>query len=153
MANTKKKKVIRNRAELMADLNKSKDFRDKMAFVKTTFYPSLLLASKSIDDAQFFLASLSTMMMQKFLDLMKEKKFVELGLVDILDPQDPKHGELSAMLDLFKDMSVFDAKTLIEGMKQEIQLFINEELKGRALDTLETKWIDELPTGSNSGHK
>ncbi len=145
MKTKKGKRVIRTREQLVKELKKSKDFVEKMAFVKGQFYPALMLASKSIDDAQFFLTSLSTMMMQKFLDLMKEKKFIDLGLTEILDPQDPKHAELAATLDLFKEMSVFDAKTLIEGMKQEIQMFINEELKGRPLGTLKTNWIDESP--------
>lgn len=139
----KKKRLVKSREQILAELQKSQDFNVKMAFVKDKFYPALIEASRSVDDAQSFLASLSTMMMQKFLGMMKEKKFVELGLADILDPKDDKYEKLIEMLDLFKDMTVFDAKELIEGMKQEIQLFINEELKDRKLDSLKTSWIDD----------
>jgi len=150
----KKKRLVRNREQILADLRKSKEFNEKMDFVKNKFYPALIDASRSIDDAQSFISSLSTMMMQKFLGIMKEKKFSELGLKDILDPSDDKHDNLAAMLDLFSDMTVFDAKEIIEGMKQEITLFINEELKGRTLDTLKPKWIDdEVQSNSNSGRK
>ena len=139
----KKKRLVKNREEVLKDLQKSQDFRNKMIFVKNKFYPALIEASRSIDDANSFLSSLSTMMMQKFLGLMKEKKFADLKLTEILDPKDDKYEPLCAMLDLFKDESVFDAKELIEGMRTEVQLFINEEMKSRSLASLETKWIDE----------
>ncbi len=140
----KKKRITRTREQILHDLQKSSDFNRKMDFVKNKFYPALVDASRNIDDAQTFVASLSTMMMQKFLELMKERKFSDLKLTDILDPKDEKHDSLASMLDLFKDMTVFDAKELIEGMKQEITLFINEEMKGRTLDTLKTSWIDDI---------
>ncbi len=142
MKTNKKKRVVKTREELMADLRKDKNFIEKMKFVREKFYPAVLKSSRNIEDAQTFLSSLATMILQKFLGLMKEKKFNELGLDKILDPKDEKHDALVEMLELFNDMSVFDAKELIEGMKQEIQLFINEEMRTRGLETLKTDWID-----------
>jgi transcriptional regulator of heat shock response len=114
-----------------------------MKFTREVFYPALCNASKNIEDATMFIGSISTVMMEKFLQLMKEKKFSELKLTDSLDPKDEKYNELKEMLDLFNDMSVFDARTYFEGMKSEISLFIQEENKDRPLSDLKTKWLDQ----------
>lgn len=139
----KKKRALRSKEEVLAQLKGNQDFQKKMEFVREKFYPALIKASRSIDDAQSFISSLSTMMMQKFLEVMKDTKFTDLKLVDILDPKDDKYEALKEMLALFDDQNVFDARELIEGMKSEISLFINEELKDRTLDTLKVKWIDQ----------
>ncbi len=134
-------KGIKTREELLADLKKSPDFLKKLKFTKEEFYPQLIKASKSVDDASTFLASISTVMMQKFLEMMKEKKFSDLKLSESLDPKDTKHAELVELLDLFKDDSVFDARDKIEGMKREIDQFINDEMQTRQLSDLKPKWL------------
>lgn len=138
-----KKKIFRKKEEILADLKKNKDFQEKMKFTREVFYPALCNASKNIEDATMFIGSISTVMMEKFLQLMKEKKFSELKLTDSLDTKDEKYNELKEMLDLFNDMSVFDARTYFEGMKSEISLFIQEENKDRPLSDLKTKWLDQ----------
>ncbi len=140
----KKKQVHKTKAELIADLKKNKDWVEKMKFTREVFYPALCNASKNIDDAVSFLGSINSVMMEIFLGFMKEKKFGELDIISKLDKKDSKYTELAEMLALFDDYSVFDAKSLFEGMRTEIQLFTNEELKERSLDTLKTVWLDNL---------
>jgi len=137
-------KGVKTREELLKDLRKSPDFMKKMKFTKEVFYPQLIKASKSVDDASTFLASISTVMMQKFLEIMKEKKFSDLKLAESLDSKDEKYHELVDLLDLFKDDSVFDARDKVEGMKREIDQFIHDEMQVRQLSDLKPKWIDEL---------
>ena len=62
----------------------------------------------------------------------------------MLDPKDEKYEELKAMLALFDNKSIFEAKEYIEGMRNEISLFLGEEAKERSLSSLKTKWLDEL---------
>jgi len=126
------------------DLKNNAKFQEKMKFAKEVFYPALIKASKNIDDAQMFLSSISTIMMEKFLGFMKEKKFVELNLVEQLSPLDSKYEELKSMLALFDTFNVFEAKELLEGMRQEISLFLNEEAKERSLESLKCRWLDEM---------
>jgi len=140
----KPKQVHKTKAELIVDLKNNKDWVEKMKFTREVFYPALCKASKNIDDAISFLGSINTVMMEIFLGFMKTKMFGELDIISKLDPKDEKYAELVELMKLFEDKSVFDAKSLFEGMRQEIQLFTNEELKERSLDTLKTKWIDEL---------
>lgn len=141
---SKQKRQNKTREQLIAELKGNQKFVEKMKFTREVFYPHLIQASKSIDDAVSFLASINTVLMEKFLSYMKDKNFGELKLVDVLDPKDEKYEQLKAMLELFSDKSVFEAKELLEGMKQEISLFINEENKTRQLSDLKTKWLDEL---------
>lgn len=138
----KPKRVNKTKEQIIAELKGNQKFQDKLKFVKEQFYPALCKASKSIDDAQQNLSIINTLLMEKFLERMKDVKMLEINLYSKLVEGD-KFEELSAMLKLFDDMSVFDAKDSIEGMKQEISLFLNEENKERKLETLKTKWIDE----------
>lgn len=140
----KKKRINKTREEILADLKGNQKFVEKMKFTKEVFYPALLKSSKSIDDASSFLSSINNIMMEKFLGYMKEKNFGDLKLVEMLDPKDEKYAELKEMLALFDEKSVFEAKEYIEGMRNEISLFLGEEAKGRPLSSLKTKWLDEL---------
>ena len=112
------------------------------AFVKDKFYPQLLSAATSIDDAKFLLTSLSNMLMDKFLALMKEKKFKELNLETILDPANAQYEEYKKILDLFEDENVYVARELIEGMRGEIEMMISNEMKDRKLSTLKTNFLE-----------
>lgn len=129
--------------KVIADLQKSPDFLAKMKFTKEEFMPALIKASASIDDATTFLSSISTVIMQKFLDAMKDKKFSELKLIESLDIKAPNYKEIKLLLELFNNHSIFDARASIEGMVSEIRVFIDDELKGRTLDSLKMNWIDE----------
>ncbi len=143
-SNKVEKRMIKSKEELLSDLKDNQDFQKKLEFAKNKFYPAVVEASKNIEDAQFFLSSLSQMMLQKFLDRMKTVKFSELGLTDILDKTDEKYESWKFALELFNEHTVFDAKDTIEGMKAELQMFINDELRERPLSSLKTKWIDNL---------
>lgn len=138
------KQVLKSREAALKDLRSNADFMRKMKFTKEIFYPALINASKSVDDATSFLASINNILMESFLGLMKEHKFGSFKLVDKLDPKDPKYEELKFLLELFDDMTVFEAKDFMEGMKNEIQLFLNDENTKRPLSDLKARWIDEI---------
>ncbi len=128
----------------MAELKNNADFQQKMGFIKLKFYPALCAATNNIEDALMLLNSFNTMIMQEFLGLMKEKNIKDLSLEGKLDITNDKAPELRALLDLFMDKSVFDAKEILEGMRNEINLFLQEERKERPLSALKTKWVDEM---------
>lgn len=140
----KKKRVNKTREEIISDLKNNQKFQEKMKFTKEVFYPALCKATKSIDDAQQNLNIINSIMMEKFLGFMKDKKFSELKMEEMLSPEDEKYEAIKDMLALFNDKSVFETKEFFEGMKQEINLFVNEENKERALSDLHTKWLDEI---------
>jgi hypothetical protein len=139
---SKPKRQNKTEAELIADVKKVEKVKEMRRFVKDDFYPILLTASTSIDDAKYLVGSISNIMMEQFLAKMKEVKFSELHLEEKLDPQSPQYEDFKKMLELFNDKDVFNAKELIEGMKQEIELCILTEMKERKLESLKTNWFE-----------
>ena len=143
MASTKKPKHITPTEEEIkkktAQLEMVKAMR---IFVRDSFYPALLESTDSIDDAKFLLSSFSNMLMEQFLSQMKEKKFIELELRTKLDKNSPKYKKYLKLLAIFGDKSVYDARELIEGMKNEIEMMISSEMKERPLDSLKTMFYE-----------
>lgn len=140
----KEKRVVKSKEELLAEMKNNTRFIEKMKFVREKLYPAVVESSDNIDDAKMFLSSINTVLMERFLDQMKKKTFKELGIIDGLDKDGEKFGKYQKLLALFDDMSVFDAKDYIEGMRSEIDLWITDELKERPMSTLKVTWIDEM---------
>lgn len=140
---TQKPRANKSKEEILADLKNNADFQRKMQFTREVFYPALCNASTSIDDAVILLSGLNTQIMQEFLASMKEKTVKDLQLDGKLDKDNPKYAESQVLLAIFNDMTVFDAKDHIEGMRGEIQLFLTEEQKKRPLSDLATKWLED----------
>lgn len=138
---SQEKRVLKSKEELIAELKNNKKFQEKLSFSRDKFFPMLVSASRNIQDAQQFLSSINTVIMQDFLERMKEIKMSDMNLKSKIDPADEKSEEIKALLSAFDEMNVFDAKDCIEGMRSEIQLFINEEMETRGLDTLKQNWI------------
>ena len=59
---------------MLRDLRANPAFVQKMKFVRDQFYPALVEASTSIDDASMLLSGFNSNMMEQFLGYMKEKK-------------------------------------------------------------------------------
>ncbi len=135
---------MRTKEELLASLKGNAVFKEKMAFTREKFYPALIEATTSIDDAQQNLYTINTVIMEKFLGLMKEKTMKDIKLVDNLSKDDPKYEQMVELVSLFDNFSVFDAKDLLEGMRNEISLFLTNENKSRSLADLKVVWIDQM---------
>jgi len=115
-------------------------------FVKDKFFPALCKATESINDADIFLQSFSSMIMDTFLQQMKDKKFEDLSLASKLDQNSPKYKEITTLIHLFDGMSLRDAQHLIDGLKDEIRMFYKRDMGSRKLDTLMIDWLaDEKP--------
>lgn len=140
----KPKKPVRTKAQLIADMQKSAEWKKRMDFARNKFYPALIEASTSIDDAKMLLSSINNVLMEKFLAKMKEQTVKDIKLTEALDPKDEKYGDYLQLISLFNDMSLFEAKTNIEGMKGEIETWLTDEMRERSLESLRTKWIDQL---------
>lgn len=140
----KTKKIPKTKEQILSDIKKNQKFQEKMKFAKEIFFPALCDATNSVDEATQHLSIINSIIMEKFLGLMKEKKMSELKIIDSLSEKDPKYEEMKKMISLFDDFTVFDAKDQFEGMKNEITLFQTEEMKSRPLSSLKCTWIDEL---------
>lgn len=138
------KRVVKSKEEVIAELRNNAAFMDKMKFIKEKFWPTLVEATTSIEDAQQLLSGFNTQIMQEFLGQMRNKKTSDLKLEEKLDKGSPLYEKHLALVNLFSEMNVYDAKDYIEGLRSEISLFIKDELESRSLSTLKTKFIDEI---------
>lgn len=138
----KPKRINRTKDEIAQGMENVRKVREMREFVRDRFYPVLLRASTSIDDAKFLLSSFSNMVMEQFLSLMKEKMFEELKLQDKLDKKAANYKDYKELLQLFTGRDVFTARELIEGMKAEVEMMITTEMKERKLETLQTNFFD-----------
>ena len=139
----KKKQEHLTTEQLIEQSRKKIEWENKMKFIKEKFYPALCEATSSIEDATQNLTIINSVIMEKFLTRMKTVTMKDIDIYTNLTPSDPQYEGLKKMLELFDEMSVFDAKELFEGMKAEISLFLGEEQKERKLEDLKVRWIDE----------
>lgn len=144
MAKPKHKQVHLTTEQILEQTRRRAEWVEKMKFVKEIFYPALCKATNSIEDAMQNLTIINSVIMEKFLGRMKEVKIKDIDIYANLSPADPQYENLKTMLELFDDMSVFEAKTYFEGMKSELALFLQEEQKERPLESLKVRWIDEV---------
>lgn len=128
----------------MSEMKNNVHFIKKMKFVREDLFPALCNASDNIEDAKMFLSSINTVIMERFLERMKTLTFKDLQIIEGLDKDGDKFGQYQKLLALFDDVSVFDAKDYIEGMRSEIDVWVADELKSRPMSSLKTTWIDEL---------
>ena len=140
----KQKRVVKSKEELLSEMKNNVHFIKKMKFVREDLFPALCDASDNIEDAKMFLSSINTVIMERFLERMKTLTFKDLQIIEGLDKNGDKFGQYQKLLALFDDVSVFDAKDYIEGMRSEIDVWIADELKERPMSSLKTTWIDEL---------
>lgn len=140
----KEPRAQKSKEQIIADLKSNEEFKRKMTFTREVFWPALQEASLSIEDAQNLLYGFNTTIMQEFLSFMKEKTIKDLKLEDKLSVMSDKYEANKHLLAIFNDLSVFEAKELIEGMKNEISLWISDEMRGRPLATLNSRWIDQI---------
>lgn len=134
----------KSKEQILKDIKGNADFQKRMTFVKEKFWPALLKASTSIEDAKILLEGFNTAIMQEFLSKMKVTKLSDLMLATKLDAKSDKFLENQELLALFEGLSVFDAKDYIEGMRNEIDTFVMDEMKARPLSSLKVKWIDQM---------
>lgn len=135
-------RVNKTKEQIEKEMKAKQRAKELRVFVKDKFYPALIDATTSIDDAKFLLGSFSNQVMEQFLSQMKEKKFIDLKLHEKLDKNAPNYKQFINLLALFGNENVYDTRELIEGMKGEIEMMVTTELKARKLDTLKTNWLE-----------
>jgi bifunctional ADP-heptose synthase (sugar kinase/adenylyltransferase) len=140
----KQKRVVKSKEELLAEMKGNAKFIIKMKFAKEQFYPAVVDLGVSVDETKMFLSSINNGLMEKFLQRMKELTFKDLDLISGLDPKGENFDKYKALLALFDDMSVFEAKEHLESMRNDIDIWITDEMRERKMDSVKARWIDEL---------
>ncbi len=137
----KPKRVNQSKEDITKRLKEVEKAKVHRKFVRDALFPALCESTESIQDADTFLQSFSSMIMESHLQLMKEKLFKEFKLEDKLDKTSPKYEAICKMIHLFDEMNCRDAQAIIDGMKDELRMFYRDEMKERKLESLKTKWL------------
>lgn len=140
----KQKRILKSKEELLKEMVGNAAFIAKMHFVREKLYPAVIAMDESVDDTKMFLSSINNVLMEKFLGEMKKMTFKDLQIIGGLDEKGEKFDKYRDLLALFDDMSVFDAKDYLEGMRSEIDTWVTDELKDKPMRDLKVKWIDQL---------
>ncbi len=139
-----KPRVNKSKEQILHEMKSNADFQKKIKFTREQFYPALLKADPSIEDAVMWLGGFNTAIMNALLETMKTTKMKDLNLTLKLDAMSDQFLPFSELVQLFDEQTVFEAKDNIEGLKGEIALWQQDESRERKLADLKTKWIDEL---------
>ncbi len=140
----KPKRVLKSKEELLREMKNNVHFIQKMTFVREKIYPAVVNMDQSVEETKMFLSSINNVLMEKFLGKMKELTFKDLDLIGGLDTKGADYEKYKILLSLFDEMSVFDAKDYLEGMRNEIDTWVTDELKDKKMKDLKTIWIDQL---------
>ena len=118
------------------------EVKRKGLIVKEQFYPSLVGATVSIDEAKMLIGSISTLMMEEVLQTMKERKFSDISgkLLKKLCPDGAREKEIAHLLSIFDNEDLFVTREIVEGMRNVIEQMLMDENKARTLNSLTPDW-------------
>jgi hypothetical protein len=138
----KKNKIPqKSKEQIEAEEKAAKEVERKRSKAKNDFYPLLEKYSSNIANAKTFCDVLSVSVRQAFQNRTKTTKIVDLGLAEMLNPDDARFKEYNEAFMMFADENMNDALEIIEGMSHAIDGFIKEEMQTRNLKTLKTKFL------------
>lgn len=137
-----KKSPIQNTPRTKEQIERDMEVARKRKIVVEQFYPALLEATISIDEAKMLNQSIAALLMEEVLHTMRERKFDEIynRLVKKLCPNDDRLLQIEKLLNTVRNENLFVAREIIEGMNRAIEQMIYDELKSRKLDTLKADW-------------
>lgn len=123
-------------------LIRDQELRRKRAIIVDKFFPALVEATISIDEAKMLLQAATSLIMEEVMQTMRERKFKEIKgrLVKKLCSNDERLLQIEKLLDIFDNETLFVSRELIEGMKAAIEQMTLDEMMNRKLDTLKPDW-------------
>ncbi len=111
-------------------------------FVKEKFYPALVNATKSVDEASMLLQAITALIMEEAMAVLKEKNMKEIRnrIIKKLDPDSERGLSMETLVTLFDKQTLFKARSYIEGMKAVLEQMKIEDMQSRGLETLKPNW-------------
>lgn len=130
--------TIRSREEIIRD----NEIARKRKIVVEQFYPALIQATDSIDQAKMLINAASQIIMEEVMMTMRERLFGDIykSLVKKLSPNDERLLEIENLFAPFKNDTLFTAREMIEGMNGAINQMIQDENQKRPLSSYTPDW-------------
>lgn len=121
-----------------------RDFKRAQArkLIKEKFYPALVEATISVDEAQMLLQAAVGLIMEEAMEALRTTKMsmIRNRLVKKLAPNDERLLQIEKLMDIFNEQSLFEARGHLESMKAVIEQMKIDEMMKRKLDTLTPDW-------------
>lgn len=138
----KKKQHHKSTEELVAEGLRAREVERKRDIIVNKFYPALVAATISVDEAKALIQAMGTCLMEQVLKTMKERQFSEIApqLLSILCSDGERKDEVTTVLESLSTENLFTAREIIEGMTGAIERMILTDMQNRTLSTLSPNW-------------
>ncbi len=136
----------KTREDLIKEMQNKKEVARKRTIIVDNFYPALVSATVSVDEAKMLVSAMGSLMMEQVLETMKERKFSDIksALHAKLCEGGERAEEVTALLNTLENENLYVAREIMEGVTRTIDQMILDEMRGRNLGTLKTKWEQYL---------
>lgn len=124
------------------DVRKGMEVQRKRAIVRDEFFPALNKATVSIDEAKMLMSALGAFIMEDAMTVLKERKVSDIKerLVKKLCADGERIEEITALLSVFDEETLYSARELVEGLKSGIEQMRIDEERSRTLESLNPDW-------------
>lgn len=138
-----KKQFHKNKAQLLKDKENEKEVLRQREKIKNELYPFLLETSNNVEDAKIFCQSLAVVIRQKMSRLLENKVLKDLELSTMINSTLKAEEKMrwERILKMFEDEKLKTSLDILEGMSDEIDLFIREENQKRPLKDLKATFL------------
>lgn len=134
---------MKNRSPLSKE-EVERDYKRAQArkLIKEEFYPALVDATISVDEAQMLLQAAVALIMEEAMEKLRTTLVADIRnrLVKKLAPNDERLLQIEKLVDIFHDHTLFEARGHFESMRAVIQQMQLDEMQKRKLDTLIPDW-------------
>jgi hypothetical protein len=137
-----KQKHVTDKKQLAQVAEQVEKIKGQRSLAKDRLYPALVAATVSVDEAKMLLQSISSLVMEDALQVLRDKKMSEVkdSLVKRLCPDGERVKEVGSLLDVLNDETLFDTKAQVEGMANVIDFMIRKEMQDRTLNSFTPDW-------------
>lgn len=136
------KKQNKTQEQLVKEMENKKEIERKRDIIVNEFYPALIDATVSVDEAKALISAMGNVIMEDVLGTMKERKFEDIMIKvhGILTQDGERQDEIKRLLNTLKGENLYVAREIVEGMTRAIETMIMTDMRGRKLDTLNPDW-------------
>lgn len=133
---TKKSPITKEQLLQQQEANYRKEF------IKNKFYPALVAATVSVDEASMLLGAMTSLVMEEAMETLRSTKMSEIRsrITKKLTGDNDRVVVVENLVALFDKQTLFDARSNFEGMKAVIEQMKIDDMQNRKLDTLKVDW-------------
>lgn len=130
--------------EVQRDYKRAQDRK----LIKERFYPALVDATISVDEAQMLLQAANSLIMEEAMEILRIKKMDEIKnrVVRKLCPDDTRLLKIENLISVFDGMSLFEVRGHFESMGAVLRQMTTDEMRNRPLSSMNPAWERYLST-------